>query len=56
MLFITLELFQPFLLRKLIKLKIVTNIREGKTAIFGKKKIVNEILKKVIENLRLKNF
>jgi hypothetical protein len=54
-LFIRLELFQPFILRKLIKLKIINNIREGKSIILKKKIIVTEILKKIIENMRLIN-
>jgi DNA-directed RNA polymerase beta' subunit len=51
----TLELFQPFLLRKLLILKVVGNIREGKSIIIEKKNIVNKILKKLIENMRVKN-
>lgn len=46
---IAIELFQPYLLKKLLQLKIVTTIRQGKKKISSREGIVLLLLKKVIE-------
>lgn len=44
------ELFQPFLIKKMFKLKVIYSLREGKKKIFEKNKILEKLLNKIIEN------
>lgn len=50
-LFNALELFQPYLIKKMLQLKIINSIREGKKKIKEEKEIVNKILLKIIEKV-----
>nr|YP_009145447.1 RNA polymerase beta' subunit [Monomorphina parapyrum]AKL78920.1 RNA polymerase beta' subunit [Monomorphina parapyrum] len=51
---ITTELFQPFIIKKLLQLKIVSSIREGKQRInYKKDKLIDQILKKITKKVRI---
>jgi DNA-directed RNA polymerase subunit beta' len=47
---IAIELFQPHILKKLLQLKIVNNIRQGKKKIKSKQNIILIVLKKITKN------
>nr|YP_009144883.1 RNA polymerase beta' subunit [Euglenaria anabaena]AKJ83330.1 RNA polymerase beta' subunit [Euglenaria anabaena] len=47
------ELFQPFLIKKLLKLKKITTIKEGKEIIKKDTLLVQKILEKITPNLRI---
>lgn len=49
--FKSIELFQPFIIKKMIQLNIIYNIREGKRKIKENKEISLKILEKIIKNL-----
>ena len=51
--FKSIELFQPFIIKKMIQLNIIYNIREGKRKIKENKEISLKILEKIIKNLWL---
>jgi len=46
-----LELFQPFIIQKMFKLKIVNTIKEAKNKIHNKLNIIDKILEMVVQNL-----
>jgi DNA-directed RNA polymerase beta' subunit len=45
------ELFQPFIIQKMFKFKLVNTIKEAKKKMLNKTEITNKILKIVVKNL-----
>lgn len=52
----TLELFQPLILKKMIQLKLISSLREGKKTIKREKDITEGIVRKIITKVRLKKL
>ena len=51
--FKTLQLFQPFLLKKLLKMNISNSLREGKILIKQQNLLIINLLKKIIQKVWL---
>lgn len=51
LLFKAIELFQPILIRKMLKLKVVNSIRDAKRIIKKQINIVDELLTKILEKV-----
>lgn len=49
----TLELFQPLILKKMLELKIIKSLREGKKRIKQEKYITEELIRKITNKIRL---
>jgi hypothetical protein len=49
----TLELFQPLVLKKMLELKIIKSLREGKKSIKQEKYITEELIRKITNKIRL---
>lgn len=49
----TLELFQPLVLKKMLELKIIKSLREGKKRIKQEKYITEELIRKITNKIRL---
>nr|YP_009389109.1 RNA polymerase beta' subunit [Euglena archaeoplastidiata]AKR17882.1 RNA polymerase beta' subunit [Euglena archaeoplastidiata] len=47
------ELFQPLIIKKMLQLKIINTIKDGKNKIKKEGKIIHEILNKIIKNVRI---
>ena len=52
----TLELFQPLILKKMIQLKLISSLREGKKTIKREKDITEGIVRKIITKVRFKKL
>ena len=48
------ELFQPFIIKSLIKLKLTNSIRESKRKLLEKSQINNKLIIRILNKLRIK--